>query len=152
MKTHTTIFELTHLDLTDLLSTAFCGSTYLSTDYENNPSCNESKLATSLLNGRTIYVIDKGSQGVHYGKLSHTLNGDGDTVYRLRYTDIINGLERAANGTFNAREDLKGDYSARMREFARRSFRALAEDDPAWDLIPADCLMQIILFNEVVYG
>jgi hypothetical protein len=38
------------------------------------------------------------------------------------------------------------------KEFARRSFNAFAFDDTEWDLTTADCLMQIILFNEIVYG
>jgi hypothetical protein len=64
----------------------------------------------------------------------------------------MQGLERAANGTFNLRPDVGADFADRNAEFARRSFNAFAFDEQEWDLETADCLMQIILFNEIVYG
>lgn len=157
MKTQLTITELTKEDLVNLFSTAFYGSNYLSADYEeaieyDEEDCHEEILAEILLNGGAIKVTDSYADGCHYGNLRYQHNEDYDATYYVRDIDIILGLERAANGTFNLRPDVGADFADRNAEFARRSFNAFAFDEQEWDLETADCLMQIILFNEIVYG
>jgi hypothetical protein len=61
-------------------------------------------------------------------------------------------LKRAANGTFNLCPDVNDTFADGNKEFARRSFNAFDFDEREWDLTTADCLMQIILFDEIVYG
>jgi hypothetical protein len=157
MKTQVTIKELTKEDLVDLFSTAFYGSNYLSADYEeaieyNEEDCYEEIMANILLNGGEIYVTDGYADGCHYGNLKYQFNEDYDATYTLRLEDIIKGLEKAANGTFNLRQDVGADFADRNREFAKRSFEAMAWNISEWDMLTADCLMQIILFDEIIYG
>lgn len=165
MKTQTTITDLTHEDLVNLFSAAFYGSNYLSADYEESveydeDDCYEDIMANILLNGGKIMVTDSYADGCHYGTLKWQYNEDYDVTYDVRIEDIKRGLERAANGTFNAGVNensfgtltLSEDYQERNIEFAKRSFNAFAFDEREWDAITADCLMQIILFNEIVYG
>lgn len=165
MKTQLTITELTKENLVDLFSTAFYGSNYLSADYEESiehdeEDCHEEIMANILLNGGKIFVTDHYAEdGEVYGNL-HCRVSEADedgvitTTYFVTLTDIIKGLEKAANGTFNAGRDCKvfTDWRERNLEFARRSFNAFAFDESEWDLTTADCLMQIILFDEIVYG
>ena len=157
MKTQTKITELTKEDLSDLFSTAFYGSNYLSVYYEaevdyEDDDCHEDIMALILLNGGDIKVTDGYADGCHYGELPYQFNEDYDATYTLRLEDIIKGLERAANGTFNTRKDVGADYADRNVAFAKRSFEAMAWNINDWDAITADCLMQIILFDEIIYG
>jgi hypothetical protein len=157
MKTQVTIKELTKEDLVDLFSTALYCSNYLSADYDeemeqdDEDSC-EDVMAKILLNGGAIRITDEYADGCHYGELPYQFNEDYDATYTLRLEDVIKGLERAANGTFNLRQDVGADYADRNREFAKRSFEAMAWNEREWDLTTADCLMQIILFDEIIYG
>ena len=157
MKTKTTIEDLTQEDLVNLFSTALFGSNYLSVYYEadvdyDKDDCHEDIIAKILLNGGDVCITDAYADGCHYGNLRYEFNEDYDATYRVRYIDIWRGLERAANGTFNLREDVGADFADRNETFAKRSFNAFAYDEREWDAITADCLMQIILFNEIIYG
>ncbi|MBQ5693886.1 MAG: hypothetical protein IIV71_01315, partial [Bacteroidaceae bacterium] len=114
--------------------------------------CHEDIIANILLNGGAVRVTDSYADGCHYGKLRWEFNEDYDATYYVRFIDIWQGLERAANGTFNLRPDVGDDYAERNKEFAKRSFNAFAFDEREWDMVTADCLMQIILFDEIVYG
>lgn len=157
MKTQLTITELTKEDLVNLFSTAFYGSNYLSADYEetieyNEEDCHEEILAEILLHGGAIKVTDSYADGCHYGNLKYQYNEDYDATYYVTLEDIKKGLEKAANGTFNLRQEVSADFADGNKEFARRSFNAFAFDEREWDALTADCLMQIILFDEIVYG
>ena len=157
MKTKTTIEDLTQEDLVNLFSTAFYGSTYLSVEYEeaieyDEDDCHEDIIAKILLNGGSVRVTDAYADGVHYGNLKYEYNEDYDATYTVTLEDIKRGLERAANGTFNTRKDVSRDFAERNMIFAKRSFNAFAYDESEWDAITADCLMQIILFDEIIYG
>lgn len=157
MKTQVTIKELTKEDLVDLFSTAFYGSNYLSVEYEESieydeDDCHEDIIANILLNGGAVKVTDSYADGCHYGNLQYQFNEDYDATYTLRLEDIIKGLEKAANGTFNLRQDVGADFADRNVAFAKRSFEAMAWNINEWDAITADCLMQIILFDEIIYG
>ena len=156
MKTQTKITELTKEDLSDLFSTAFYGSNYLSVDYDDADDCDEDcyedTMAMILLNGGAIRVTDGYADGCHYGNLQYQFNEDYDATYTLQLEDIIKGLERAANGTFNLRSDIGADYADGNIAFAKRSFEAMVWNINDWDVVTADCLMQIILFDEIIYG
>ena len=157
MKTQTKITELTKEDLVDLFSTAFYGSNYLSVEYDESieydeDDCHEDIIANILLNGGAVKVTDSYADGCHYGELPYQFNEDYDATYTLRLEDVVKGLERAANGTFNLRQDVGADYADRNMEFAKRSFEAMVWNEREWDLTTADCLMQIILFDEIIYG
>ena len=156
MKTKTTITELTHDDLVELFSTALSGSSYLGADYEesieyNEKDCFEDILANILLHGGCIKVNDYYSEGDVYGELPHELDEDnGCTTYFVTYDDIKRGLERAADGTFNAGND---KWTEQTKRSARVSFGSFMNEESCdFDLVRADILMQIILFDEIIYG
>lgn len=156
MKTKTTITELTHDDLVELFSTALSGSSYLGADYEesieyNEDACLEDILANILLHGGCIKVNDYYSEGDVYGELPHELDEDNEcTTYFVTYDDIKRGLERAADGTFNAGND---KWTKQTKRSARVSFDSFIDEDRCdFGLVSADILMQIILFDEIIYG
>lgn len=150
MKTQTTITEITKDDLVNLFCTALTGSAYLIADCEkaiehDEDACREEIIADVLLNGGKVLVTDTNADGCHFGDLRWEYDEDYDVTYHVGYIDIMKGLERAANG-------MGAECAGQDREFAQRSFHAFAHDGSEWDLTTADCLMQIILFNEIVYG
>lgn len=163
MKTEVKITEVNKEDLVDLFSTALYGSNYLSADYEESvehdeDDCYEDIMAKILLNGGRVMITDGYAEdGEVYGSLPCRVDEDDDvmsTTYFVTLQDILDGLTKAANGTFNVGEndDICPDWQDNNRAFARRSFDAFAYEGTEWDLTTADCLMQIILFNEIVYG
>ena len=141
-------------DLVNLLSTALYGSSYLSADYDKifyyqipddkkRGDCFEEKCADVLLNGGEIYIYDGQSEGEVYSDKGIVIN-DSCTQYTITLDDIINGLQRAVNGTYNVCNDQK---------YVHDCVFALDDDfDFDFDLTDADTLMQVILFNEVIYG
>lgn len=159
MKTKTTITELTHDDLVYLFSTALTGSPYLVAEYEGPSECDENGeddcfediLANILLHGGCIKVSDHYSEGDIYGELPYELDEEnGCTTYFVTYDDIKRGLERAADGTFNAGDD---EWTEQTKRSARVSFDSFMDEDGCdFDLVRADILMQIILFDEIIYG
>lgn len=160
MKTQVTITEITHDDLVNLLSTALSGSTYLTADYEeavehNEDDCYEDIMAKILLNGGKICITDHYAEdGEVYGDNPCKVNEDEDncfsTTYFISLATIVTGLMRAASGTFNAGND---EWTEQTLRSARVSFNSFAdEEDLTFDQVRADILMQIILFNEIVYG
>lgn len=156
MKTKTTITELSHDDLVELFSTALSGSSYLGADYEKSiehdeKDCFEDILANILLHGGCIKVNDYYSEGDVYGELPHELDEENEcTTYFVTYDDIKRGLEKAADGTFNAGND---KWTEQTKRSARVSFDSFMDEDRCdFDLVSADILMQIILFDEIIYG
>lgn len=155
MKTKTTITELTHDDLVDLFSTALSGSSYLSADYEESiehdeKDCFEDILANILLHEGSIKVTDYYAEGEFYGSLPHEIDEDENVTYFVTYDDIKRGLERASDGTFNAGND---KWTEQTKRSARVSFDSFMDEDTCdFDLVSADILMQIILFDEIIYG
>lgn len=159
MKTKTTITELTHDDLVELFSTALTGSSYLSADYEESieydeEDCFEDILANILLHDGSIKVTDYYADGRVYGSLPHEIDEGEDVTYFVTYDDIKRGLERAADGLFNAGENSKYvNWRDMALGFARRSFDAFVMyEDGGFDADAAACLLQIILFGEIIYG
>jgi hypothetical protein len=159
IKNNVEIIDITHEDLVDLFSTALYGSSYLSAEYDKDfynsipkdkkeGDCYEDHIADVLLNGGEIYIYDAYSEGELYSKNGEIIKEEYSNVeyaqYTLTLTDIIEGLQRAANGTYNTDDDTK---------FVRQCFNEFADKDCCdLDLTDADALMQIITFNELIYG
>lgn len=151
------ITEIKHEDLVNLFSTALYGSMYLDADYPKSDiyeedDCYEDKLAKALLNGQTIVVRDTYAEGCVYGNLPHEIEWceeDDDianVAYKVTLEDVKKGLEKAGSGTFKINFD--GE-----EEFALRAFDSFTDEDACdFDLAYADCLMQIIVFGELIYG
>lgn len=154
MKTQTIISEITHDDLVNLFSTALYGSNYLSSSYdesvdENDDDCYEDVLAKILLSGGKIQITDYYAEGCDYGNLPRKMDEDENYTYTVTLEDIKTGLAKAADGTFNSQSK---DFVEDERRFAKRAFDFFVTEACDFDLTYADCLMQIILFNEIIYG
>lgn len=163
MKIKITITELSHNDLVDLFSTALYGSSYLSADYTiedrksvdvSDDDCYEDIIAKILLSGKSIEVTDNYAEGCSYGSLPYRFqdkdDDDSSVIYRVTLDNIIRGLEKASDGTFNAGND---EWTERTKKSARASFDSFMNEDRCdFDLVRADILMQIILFDEIIYG
>lgn len=123
MKTKTIISNITKQDLVNLFATALYGSLYLSAEYDEFVEFDEDDSHEEILAEILLH---------------------GGCIY---ITDHY------AEGTFNAGEndDATPNWRERNLALARESFFAFANGTARWDWISADCLMQVILFNEIVY-
>jgi hypothetical protein len=163
MKTKTTITEITHGDLVNLFSTALYGSSYLSADYTiedrksvdvSDGDCYEDIIAKILLSGKSVEVTDYYAEGCSYGSLPYKFqdkdDDDSSVIYFVNLESIKRGLEKAADGTFNAGDN---EWTEQSKKSARVSFDSFMDEDACdFDLVRADILMQIILFDEIIYG
>lgn len=153
MKTKTTITELSHEDLVNLLSTATFGSSWLSCTIA---SATHDKLkdlpgdsrkdvwAHALLNGFPIYLTDHQAEGCTYGDRG-SVNEDGSAVYRITLKDVIAGLQSALDGDFAADDEVEVELAARRVLRLRAASCAFDADD-------AEILAQIIMFNSIIYA
>ena len=153
MKTKTTISELTREDLVNLFSTALYGSYYLSADWDDDlptdeDSCYEETLADILLAGGKVYFKDHYANGEKFRRWAY-FDAQKNAIYPIQLSDVRIGLERAANGDFHAGS---GSQRESTLNFARQAFNAFLTEGNAWDYITGDALMQIILFDEIIYG
>lgn len=157
MKTKTTITELTHDDLVNLFSTALTGSSYLGADYDESikydeDDCFEDIIANILLHDGSIKVTDYYADGCVHGSLPHEYvdnDDEGEVVYVLTLDDIKRGLQHALDGTFK----LNRGYEIHERRMARKAFESFVDEESYdFDLSYADTLLQIILFDEIIYG
>ena len=144
--TKTTITEIKHDELVDMLSTMLYGNCNFivdNTDFREeylNPSdyTLEDKMASILLHGGEVLIGDTNSEGEdeHYGNLRYIFK-DGIVYYRVTLQDIKEGLARCA------------DSSDKHICAAAISFM---EDDGQADMWDGDNILQLLLYGEVVYG
>lgn len=161
MKTNVTVTDITHDELVDLFSGALYKSQYLTAGYEESAehkpfNCLEDILADILLNGgRVMFTDHYAEDGEVYGNLPCKVDEGEDgtltTAYYVTLADVIAGLERAANATFTISGKTDERWVDRQIDSAWRSFNAFTHDEREWDATTADILMQIILFDEIVY-
>lgn len=155
MKMTINIQSVSHEDLVNLLATAIYGSYYLMSNYLDSAlpeegETHEDILAHKLLNGNIIAITDYNAEGEAYGNLPHIVNDDYSVSYFVTLENIRQGLEKAANGTFSIPSG--DDEELGERQAAQRAFGSFGYDNNDFDQIRADVLMQIILFNEIIYG
>lgn len=151
---NTQITEITHDELVELFSCALEGSNYLEAEYnkefynsltrnQTTGDCFEDKIADTLLNGGEIYLYDNYSEGELYGGRGEIIENNVG-MYVITLADVIEGLEKAANGKYAVSND---------EEFAREAFCSFSDEfKEDFDYYYADALMQIIMFNEIIYG
>lgn len=153
METKTIIKELTQEELVNLLCTATYGSSWLqiyAPDREGvnieERDCLEDVWAKCLLGGKTIECTDYYAETDVYGDLPHEIDTDGNVTYKVTLKDLINGLQKCADGTFKDAEKYND------KGFLARCYNDFAYDGDNWDYVEADALMQIVLFGELIYG
>ena len=157
MKTKSIIQELTQEDLVNLLCTATFGSYWLECyayDREGleitDEDCLEDVWAKALLAGKEIECIDHYCEDELYGPHAVRIDEDGWGVYRISLQDIIDGLQKCADGNFKADDD---EYGEREKSWLRKCFNHFINNDSVeMDQPEAEALMQIIMFGELIYG
>lgn len=161
------IKDLTHEDLVRLLDTGVedssrFGLSYDRRDYarlenQDTDDFRTDKCAKILLAGGSVKITDYDADGVGYagGDVPFT-PGDGDEViYHVTLDRILDGLFHAANAefipSFNDKERDK-DGIRNEREYVRDAFDAFSDPEGSdFDADYAEALVQIILFNEIIY-
>jgi hypothetical protein len=155
MRTTTTIEGLTLENLVDLFSTATYGSSWLEIDTTDQTEveaeegdCREDIWAKALLRGESIGCIDHYAEGEIYGILGTGVvsdDGDESVCYLITLQDVIDGLQKCADGTF------KGDKSSHA--WLAECFHHFKDNDSMeMDQPEAEAIMQVIMFNELIYG
>lgn len=149
--------ELNHNDIANLLSASVVDSDgyfslgFKKKDYLSLPDflrsdedSVEDKAAKILLNKGAITITDLNAVGEIYraADLKATLSPDDNVHYRVDLRAITDGLTNAANGDIIGGPD-------ELRQ-CRDAFAAFWAEN--YDASDAVTLIQIILFNEIIYG
>ncbi len=156
MKTKTTITELNQEDLVDLLCTATYGSNWLDCSAPERTGCDikeedcrEDVWAKALLAGHKIKCFDYYAEGDVYGPHGKVIKKDGTAVYFIGLKDIMDGLQKCADGTFHIGY---GDGNSE-RAWLKECFEHFTDQDRMeMDQPEAEALMQVIMFDELIYG
>lgn len=139
MKTKIVVSELTHDDLTNLLSVALTGSNWACATYDHDiydtltntmGKCWEDKMADILLAGHKITIKDYEADDVSYSDKCvgfHTESGA--AIYEICLDDILNTAS-TKEGFKLLEETLSGEG----------------------DFYTADAFLQRVVFGEEVYG
>lgn len=149
MKLISTISEITHDDLVDLLSTASYGSEWLGLRYSpkeykeldnaKEDDCLEDKCAKLLLAGKTITLQDyyaEDSSEFYDSPLPHTYREGRFMSYTVSLDDIKRVIEKMlCEGGWHQECVTNFVYN-------RHNF----------DLPQAECIIQLVLWGEEIYG
>lgn len=151
------VTEITVEEISDFLETATTGSTDLCYDYDEDEHFKElekremitskmymsERAAVMLDSGGTIQLIDIESDGEHYWKLPYKVTSEKETIYFITINDFREGIERALNGTYFITSI---DEKKEVMDAARNII------DGAYDQYDAWLVIQVIMFNEIIYG
>jgi len=159
METKTIITELNQEDLVDLLCTATYGSSWLDCSAPERTGCviddNDSRedvWAKALLAGHKIKCFDYYAEGEVYGPHGKVIKKDGTAVYFIGLDDILKGLQSCADGTFKHDDDEYGEREVRWLKECYAHFSDPDQGRMEMDNPEAEALMQVIMFNELIYG
>ena len=146
--------ELTHDILVNLISSATYDSPWLGIDYDKDKcdghlkseDCPEDVAADILLAGGSIRFFDYYAEDARevYSDKGVWVSDFRAAVYTVTLEDIKNGISRALDGLFITE-------GSADRYYAQIAAEALLADEGDFDANDADRLMQVILFNEIVY-
>lgn len=138
MKTKIIVSELTHDDLTNLLSVALYGSYWAGAGYdkdvyktlsETHGNCFEEKLADMLLAGHKIRIADYEAEGESYSDRCVGFDESESAIYEVCLQDFLN-VASTKEGFKLLEETLSGEG----------------------DFYTADAFLQRVVFGEEVYG
>ena len=150
MKTKTIVVELSQEEISDLLSTAcdygdsYLGvsikkSDYYGTELEDEEDFVCDRAAKLLLNGKSIFIRDyyAESEDEFYGNLPHRWSEKRECmIYTITLEDVKIGIAKAL--------DSDEDY---IKEYIYDWVK-----DGSFDITEAECVLQYIVFGEVIYG
>lgn len=137
MKVKILVTELSHEELSDLLSTSLYGSSWFEARYDKevykslnnkNGDCFEDKLADMLLNGHKITIVDTMAEGESYSNKFVRLDGD-CAEYEIGINDILKSAS-SKRGYELLRDVLSGEG----------------------DYYTADAFLQHVVFGKEIYG
>ena len=138
MKTKIVVSELTHDDLTNLLSVALYGSNWFGAAYDKDVyktltnttgECFEDKLADMLLAGHKIRITDYEAEGESYSDRCVGFGEYESAIYEVCLQDFLN-VASTKEGLKLLDETLSGEG----------------------DFYTADAFLQRVVFGEEVYG
>lgn len=159
MKTKTIIEELSQEDLVNLFSTATYGSSWLGIRtgektgvQEDANDCLEDVWAKAVLAGHKLKVTDYYAEGDVYGPHGKVIKKDGTAVYFIGLKEIMDGLQKCADGTFIHTNYDESDNGDNEKSWIAECFQHFKEDTGEMDNPEAEALMQVIMFNELIYG
>ena len=151
MRTTTTIEGVSLENLVDLFTTATYGSSWLDIFapvrtglHIEETDCREDVWAKALLAGHPIECTDYYAEGDVYGYLPHTIGDNDEVTYKVAMQDVLDGLQKCADGTFKGN---KSDH-----DWLRDCFNHFRAGEGDMDLPEAEAIMQVIMFNELIYG
>ena len=151
------VTEVSVDEIADFLETATLGHIDICYDYDEDEHFKElekrgmivnemyscDRAAVMLHSGGTIKLVDIESEGEHYWKLPYKVNSDNDTEYFITIKDFKEGIERALNGTYFL---TSLDEKNSVMDAARNVING------EYDSYDAFLVLQIIMFNEIIYG
>ena len=158
MKTggYITIEEITAQELADFLETGLTGSMQFAIEYDDNDyldlvakgMCCEKYTtdicANILVNGGKVKLIDIDCEGDSYGSLDRYINDDEEVEYTVTLDNVKTGIERALNGTYKVScSEEKGNVMIAAKSIV---------EGENYDYYDAYLILQVILFNEIIYG
>jgi hypothetical protein len=159
MKTggYITIEEISSQELADFLETGLCGSTQFAIEYEDNDYleliakgiCCKKEYTTDicakiLTDNGTVRLIDIDCDGDSYSNLNKYINEDEEVEYSITIENVKRGIERALNGTYKvSSSEEKGNVMI--------AAKSIVEGDN-YDYYDAYLVLQVILFDEIIYG
>ena len=150
MRTTTTIEGVNLEDLVTLFATSE-GSSWLDIFapvrtglHIEETDCREDVWAKALLAGHPIECTDYYAEGETYGYLPSVVKDGDEATYTVTMQDVLDGLQKCADGTF------KGDKSE--HDWLKDCFNDFRAGGFDLDLPEAEAIMQVIMFNELIYG
>ena len=157
------IKDLTQEDLVRLLDTGVEDSSQFGLNYDKrdyarleNQDADDfrtDKCAKILLAGGSVKITDYDADGVGYagGDVPCVTGDDDEVIYHVTLDRILDGLHHAANAEFIPSGTRQEEISEE-RNFVRRAFDAFSDPEGSdFDADYAEALIQIILFNEIIY-
>lgn len=153
MKRQIKVTELSHDELVNLFSTAFYGNNAYYVDWSDEADklkdgqgdCFEDHLANILLNGGEIMITDMNAEDEDEFNNGNNLKTSVETITHNSWA----GQEEFNLPTYHI--TLQDIYNGLSKEEASPYVQELFIDEEG-DMITADCLMQIILFSEIIYS
>jgi hypothetical protein len=105
---------------------------------------NANNIVEKLFSGENVYLFDTNANGEIYGNKKHEIVGNTSNVmYTINISDFVRGLENAACSTYKVYNDSK---------YVWQCFVSLLDEDSEDFYDEAQTLMQIIVFDEFIYG
>ena len=107
-------------------------------------SAEANRIVEKLFGGENIYLFDTNANNEYYGDKKHeVVPNTSNVMYTINLSDVIKGIENAASGTYKVNNDDK---------YVWQCFSMFYDEDGNFDHDSAEALMQIIVFDELIYG